>query len=148
MPTPAGVQVALRDSSPGLGNAQRPPGTTLRVLGGLEVAQGLAYLVVPHRLLGLVTGRRPGAREVTVTRVLGGRLVLQGLVLALAPTASLPLVGRSTAAVDGVHGLSMVALAATAPRHRRAALASAGSALLSALATYTLVPRPDPRRQP
>ena len=148
MPTPARVVVALRDASPSGGHARRPPSTPVRVLGVLTAAQGVVYLLVPHRLLGLVAGRRPESREVAVTRLLGGRLVLQGLVLTLAPTSSLPRVGRGTAAVDGVHGLSMVALAVASARHRRLALASAGSAFASALATSVLVPRPDPRRHP
>ena len=125
-----------------------PPNRAARVLAALTAAQGAAYLLLPHRLVRAVSGRRPGSHEVAVTRVLGGRLLLQGLVLGLAPKSLLPRVGRSTAAVDGVHGLSMVALAVASARHRRLALASAGSAFASALATSVLVPRPDPRRHP
>ena len=72
--------------------------------------------------------------------------MLQGLVLAASDAAALPRTGRSTAAIDGVHGLSMVLLAAASPRHRTVALASAGSAFASAVATYALIPRPHTRR--
>ncbi|MDU0315359.1 hypothetical protein RKE38_16800 [Phycicoccus sp. M110.8] len=120
----------------------------LRGLGVLSVVQGAAYLLATRRLLELVAGRPPAPAEVPVTRVLGARLVVQGVVLCLAPASELPRVGRRTAAVDGVHGLSMAALAGASPRHRPVALASALSAFTSALATYALVPRPRHRRYP
>ena len=120
----------------------------LRGLGVLTVVQGAAYLLATRRLLELVAGRPPATAEVPVTRLLGARLVAQGLVLCLAPASELPRVGRRTAAVDGVHGLSMAALAGASARHRSVALASASSAFTSALATYALVPRPRHRRHP
>ena len=120
----------------------------LRALGVLTVAQGAAYLLATRRVLVLVSGRRPATAEVPVTRVLGVRLVAQGLVLCLAPATELPRLARRTAAVDGVHGLSMAALAVASTRHRPAALASAGSALASALTTYALVPSTRHRRFP
>ncbi|MDR6864723.1 hypothetical protein [Phycicoccus sp. 3266] len=125
-----------------------PAPLPLRALGVLTVAQGAAYLLATRRLLRLVSGRSPATAEVPVTRVLGARLVAQGLVLCLAPEGELARVGRRTAAVDGVHGLSMAALAAASPRHRPVALASAASAFTSALSTYALVPRPRHRRYP
>lgn len=124
------------------------PGSVLplRALGVLTVAQGAAYLLATRRLLELVSGRTPAAAEVPVTRVLGARLVAQGVVLCLAPASELPRIGRRTAAVDGVHGLSMAVLAGISPRHRPVALASAASAFTSAVTTYALVPRPRHRR--
>ncbi|HET8768732.1 MAG TPA: hypothetical protein VFM86_15505, partial [Pedococcus sp.] len=103
----------------------------LRGLGVLSVVQGAAYLLATRRLLELVAGRPPAPAEVPVTRVLGARLIAQGVVLCLAPASELPRVGRRTAAVDGVHGLSMAALAGASPRHRPVALASALSAFTS-----------------
>lgn len=127
---------------------QAGPTLPLRGLGVLTLAQGAAYLRATRRLLELVAGRGPATAEVPVTRVLGARLVAQGLVLCLAPASELPRLGRRTAAVDGVHGLSMAVLAGISPRHRPVALASAASAFTSAVTTYALVPRPRHRRYP
>ena len=147
MSTPDGAVARVPVPSVPLGRAARPRwAAPARVLGVVTLAQGAAYLLAPDRLLRAVAGRSPRGHEVGVTRLLGGRLVLQGLVLALTAAPELPRAGRRTAAVDGAHGLTMVALAAVSPRHRTVALASAGSAFTSALATFALVPRPHTRR--
>ena len=64
-----------------------------------------------------------------VARILGGRYLLQGLVGR--PT------GRAAAAVEVTHAASMVPVAVRSPRHRRAALSSAGAA--AAVAVIDLV---------
>ena len=76
---------------------------------------------LPLRLGGGLDTR--GVRE--ATRILGARHVIETVVLTRTHDAR---VRRWIAAVDGVHALSMLGLAAVSPRLRRDALLSAASA--------------------
>jgi hypothetical protein len=67
------------------------------------------------------------------TRILGARYVVQS---AFGLAERRPWVPAADAAVDVVHAVSMLGLAAVSPRHRRVALVSAGCAL--AFATLDL----------
>jgi hypothetical protein len=68
----------------------------------------------------------------TATRILGARHLIETVVL----TRNDPRARRWIAAVDALHALSMLGLAAVSPRLRRDALLSAASA--SALVTMSL----------
>ncbi len=93
-----------------------------RVRGGLGTAQLLFPGIVSRRL----TGAPPDRRTRQVVRVLGGRQLIQALGTGADPTAAVLAVG---AAVDVVHGLSMVTLGVIDRRQRRLAL---GDALIAA----------------
>lgn len=71
-----------------------------------------------------------------VVRVLGGRMAAQALVVRWVAGRSGPRdrrrAVRAGAAVDGLHGASMIAAAAVFPRYRRSALASAAVAFVAA----------------
>jgi hypothetical protein len=95
----------------------------------LGSAWGAALLGRPHDLLARTSGRRPGSAEVVVARLLGVRQVVQAVALHRWPVRA----ARWCAAVDALHGASMVLLATLSPRHRRPALLSAGVAGVLAL---------------
>jgi hypothetical protein len=91
---------------------------------------GALALARPRTLLRLTGSAGDGPVE-TVVRVLGARYVGQGATGLLVDRTWLP---AADAAVDAVHGLTMVGAAAAWPQHRRAALASAAAAAAFALA--------------
>lgn len=87
-------------------------------------AWGGVLLLDPGLPLRLGGGRdTTGVRE--ATRILGARHLIEAVVLARTHD---PRVRRWVAAVDGVHAVSMLGLAALSPRLRRDALLSAASA--------------------
>jgi hypothetical protein len=95
----------------------------------LHMLVGGALLLAPGRLLRAV-GDPAGRRARLAARVLGARHLGQAVLLG----ASGGRVARLGAAVDGLHGASMVALGLAARRHRMAAMASgAAAAALAAL---------------
>lgn len=97
---------------------------------GAGAAWGGALLGVPGALVHRLTGRRADEAETVVARVLGARQLLQAAAVGRWPHRA----GRIGAVADGLHALSMVALAVARPRYRRPALASAAVAVgLSAL---------------
>jgi hypothetical protein len=103
-------------------------------------AEGVVLLVRPDlpATAGLAAPDLPRG----VVRLLGARRVVQaGLELAVPRRG----VALACAAVDALHALSMLAAAAHWPRHRRAALLSAGTAALAAAAQYRTAP-PSPSR--
>lgn len=100
----------------------------IQVLGGLTVALGAGLLLQPHRLARWICGSR-GLPDETIIRILGGRELLQGAVQIAYPEKGLLAGGI---AVDVLHLLSMLSLAAVWPTYRRAALASAAMAGISA----------------
>ncbi len=99
-----------------------------RLLGVVTLVGGSVLAVVPGRLAGALAG--PVAPPpAAVVRLLGLRYVVQGAAQLLAPTRG---VLAASAAADGLHGASMVALAVASPTYRRPAALSAVVAVLSA----------------
>lgn len=94
---------------------------------GVPVAARLAWagvlLLVPGRLLRPVGPASTGA--VVTLRVLGVRHAVQAVVTGLRPT---PGVFAAGAAVDGLHSITSLALAAVDRRQRHAALTDAAVA--------------------
>jgi hypothetical protein len=100
----------------------------------------MVLLADPDAVLRALAQRSPAPRERLVARVLGLRHLAEGVVVARHCSPAWLLGG---AAVDAVHCLSMAALAAESPRHRRLATASALTAagtsvggVLAAQSTY------------
>jgi hypothetical protein len=104
-----------------------PARTTAAAFG----AEGVVLLVRPDlpAAAGLAAPDLPRG----VVRLLGARRVVQAGVELAVPRRGVVLAG---AAVDALHALSMLAAALRWPRHRRAALLSAGTAALAAAAQY------------
>jgi hypothetical protein len=103
------------------------------VLTATRIAWGAALVVSPDRVLAKCPDPVPGYARSAV-RVLGVRQLIEGAVLARHPRRPPP---EWSIAVDALHGLSMLALAAVRPGLRPAALRSAASALtLTALSAY------------
>lgn len=95
--------------------------------GGMMVAAPASAL----RWTAGTGGRPPG----WIVRVLGGRMAAQAAVLEWVRRhrgADEAAALRCGAAVDALHGLSMVGAAAIYPRYRRSALLSAGMAFSAA----------------
>ncbi len=92
------------------------------IRGGL----GAAQLLVPGGASRPLTGAPADRRTRRTVRVLGGRQLVQAVGTGADPTATVLAVG---AAVDVVHGLTMVVLAVVDRRRRRVAL---GDALIAA----------------
>jgi len=104
----------------------RGPDVSRLVLGGLCLARP----DLPLRLTG-----SPGGRGTRVgVRVLGARYVVQSVG---GPWLHRRWVPEVDAAVDVIHALSMLGLAALAPSHRRVALVSAATATGFAVADLT-----------
>ena len=85
---------------------------------------GLGLLVAPSRVVRGMGGEPDGAARV-VARVLAARHLMQSAVLARSRS---PLLRRGGAAVDALHGLSMLGLAVVDRSRRRPALLDAGLA--------------------
>jgi hypothetical protein len=101
-----------------------------RAISAGRVALGIGLLIRPHRLATLASfgGRCPAN---WLVRLLGGRMLAQSaLELATGDRRVL----RLSAAIDVLHAVSMLAVAARRTRYRRVALASAGLAGASAAA--------------
>lgn len=96
--------------------------TTVRATAAARAACGVALLLAPERILAWAGGAPVPPAAVTVARVLGARHLVQAGVTAFAPAG--PIVGLG-AVVDVMHASSDAALAAVAPRWRRAALIDA-----------------------
>jgi hypothetical protein len=97
------------------------------------MAWGARLLVSPKRVLAKCPDPVPGYARAGV-RVLGARQLVEGALLARHPRDPPP---EWSVAVDGLHALSMLGLAAARPGLRPAALRSAASALtLAALSAY------------
>jgi hypothetical protein len=99
-------------------------------------AWGVALLVAGRRLDALLDGPGPSRVELGLTRLLGVRQLGEAAVLwrfgARARTGVL--------ATEGLHGASMLALAAVSPRHRRIAVASLAMATLLGVLTERSLP--------
>jgi hypothetical protein len=102
-------------------------------LTATRIVWGAVLLVAPDRVLAKCPDPVPGYARAAV-RVLGARQLVEGAVLARHARRPPP---EWSIAVDALHGLSMLALAALQPGLRPAALRSAVSAFtLMALSTY------------
>lgn len=90
-------------------------------------------LARPEAVAATANGSGPAPPDWLV-RVLGGRTALQGALVRAAARnrADAGRVLRAGAAVDALHGATMLAAAVWKPRYRRSAGASAGFAFLSA----------------
>lgn len=102
----------------------RTPRLPRLALVGLGAAWGASLLVGAPRLLRATGMATATGLDLGATRVLGARHLVQALVQAGGSDA----VVRAGAAGDGVHAVTMLALAAASPRHRAAALVSAAVA--------------------
>lgn len=91
---------------------------------------GATLLLVPNLAIGAVSGRPASKASITVARILGARHLAQALTLERSASRLWLLVG---AGVDGLHSLSMVALAALSDGYRRPAAYDAALAGLLAL---------------
>lgn len=110
---------------------QSPASRTILV--GARIVWGARLLVWPERVLAKCPDPVPGYARPAV-RVLGARQLIEGAVLARNARRPPP---EWSIAVDALHGLSMLALAAARPGLRPAAVRSAASALaLTALSAY------------
>lgn len=103
--------------------------TTVRAVSAALAVWGLAQTAAPQVLLSAVGAARP-VPPLAIVRVLGVRMFLQHAVVLAAPERPVVL---ASAAVDTLHGASMLAAAVTWPRYRRAALLSAATAFASTL---------------
>lgn len=93
-----------------------------RAVSAARGAWGAALLVAPERLLASVAAGEPlDARARAFARALGVRQLLEAALLRRAGARAVAL----GAAVDGVHALSVLALAAADRSRRREALANA-----------------------
>jgi hypothetical protein len=105
-----------------------------RLLAGAHLAQSFVLLAQPPSVLRSITGG--GVPPAWIVRVLGARLLVQAAPEAISPSRNMLRLG---VLVDLAHAVSMLAAAQVWPRYRRAALASAGSAGVSALAGALIV---------
>jgi hypothetical protein len=110
------------------------PWPRLRAVTGLRIGWGAALIVAPRPLLrGLARVDQPADRvAVGVLRVLGVRHVGQAVAETLGPQ---PVVRYLGIAVDGLHALTAVGLAAVDRRWRRGALTDTVIAALFAATT-------------
>ena len=94
----------------------------MRTATAARLALGAAGLGQTRRVYRVWSGGSPSSRVLLVARVLAARHLLQGAVVAARPSRRMVAAG---AAVDGLHGLSMVALAVVSSTYRRPAATSA-----------------------
>ena len=113
-----------------------------RLLAAGRMLLGALLLAAPETVLGRLSGRRAAVGERRAARLLGVRNVVEGAVVASHRGRGWLLAG---AAVDSTHVLSMLALAAVRPEHRR--LATASALVATATATAGLVAARDARRR-
>jgi hypothetical protein len=114
---------------------------THRLLTG-RLLLGSLLLAAPRPVLDRLSDRPVGVGERRAARLLGARHLVEGAIVARHPGRRWLL---AAAAVDATHALSMIAIAAIRPEHRRLATASA----LAATATATgglLAAQNAPRR--
>jgi hypothetical protein len=105
----------------------------LRLLVGGRLLAGALLLAAPQGVLERLSRHRAGVGERRAARLLGVRNILEGAVVATHDRRGWLLAG---AAVDSTHALSMIALAAARPAHRRLATASALAAIATATAGF------------
>lgn len=103
-----------------------------RVVGATQFAVGTLMLVTPTQVARAAAGPEVASGGAvappTIVRVLGLRTATQGALTVIRPSRTSLEVGAGT---DALHLLSMIALAAVAPKYRRSALVSAAVATAS-----------------
>jgi hypothetical protein len=104
-------------------SGHRSTTTVPRLIGAGSLLIGVTLLAAPGRTCDFVTDT--GARPTGWTRLLGARYLAQGVAQLGWPQSA---VLRASAAVDGLHALSMFGLAAASPAYRRLATVSAVAA--------------------
>lgn len=100
------------------------------ILFAAHLGQGALLLARPRAVLSAVARKQDTPPE-WIARLLGIRMLAQAAAEGIRPSRG---VLGTAVAVDLVHAASMVGAAQLWPRYRRAALASAGSAGVSAAA--------------
>jgi hypothetical protein len=116
-----------------------------RLLAAGRAATGLTLLIHPDTVLKAVLAPADQRSVVAhrVVRILGARLFVQAVIEAIRPTRTVLNLG---AAVDGIHALTAVGLAALGERRwRRGALLNTATATAFCVATVKTEPRHDPR---
>jgi hypothetical protein len=108
----------------------------VRAAAAVPAAVGTVLLIRPRQVVGRVAADETEP-WLAVVRVLGGRLVVQQVLVLVRPTRRRVL---AWAAVDAVHALSMVPVAAVWPAHRRLAAVSGAVGAASALLALALAP--------
>jgi len=101
----------------------------MRTVDFTRAAFGVTLAARPREVL-VAVGTRSDRLAVVYTRVLGIRHLAQALLTLWRSGSALR---YGAAAVDGLHALSALALAATSERHRRALIANAATAGMFAL---------------
>ena len=96
---------------------------------------GIALLAAPQKVFRAASGAAGTRGATDIVRVLGLRETSHAAIAIAAPTAPVVAAG---AAVDGIHALSMVGLAAASSRYRRPALLSAAIATCASAAGLML----------
>jgi hypothetical protein len=119
---PAATTGAMRSAA-----ALRP----VRIVRGVALARLLlaTTVAVRPRATARAVGGQDGSPRVWVVRVLAVRIMAESALSLLRPRRT---VVWGSAAVDAVHGMSMLLAATAWPVDRRAALSSAGEALSAA----------------
>jgi hypothetical protein len=110
-----------------------------RLIGCVDVILGAIMVVRPDRLAGAAAGS--AVPPVAVVRVLGSRYLVQGLTELARPS---PTVLALSSGVDGLHALSMFAVAATRTEYRRPAMLSGAVAAVRALVAGAIARRMHP----
>ncbi|MGN5732424.1 hypothetical protein [Arthrobacter psychrochitiniphilus] len=107
-------------------------GTALMYLEALRAGYGLCQALKPNFIAAKILRHRLDGRATIFVRFLGGRHLLQAAIIFLAPRS--PWLHRTGAVVDLIHASTMLILALTDARRRKAALADAAAAVLFATA--------------
>jgi hypothetical protein len=103
-----------------------------------QLGTALLLLARPEQAVALIGADETSAPSTWIVRLLGLRLFAQATVQLFRPNSTTALAG---AAVDTAHAASMVAVAVTSARYRRAALLSGGAAAGSAAVLITMADR-------
>jgi hypothetical protein len=106
----------------------------VRALAALRCVEAAALLTRPGTIGRAIAGRDP-VPAAWVLRLLGARMLAQGAVELAWPVRA---VVRTGSVVDATHAASMIGAAAALPTYRRAAVASAVIAAVSAAVAGTL----------
>ena len=97
----------------------------MKALPVVQAGFGMVQLAAPGLLPERLLGQRLDQRARLIARILGTRHLAQACLSGPAPTIAVLALG---AEVDAAHAASMIGLAVSGPRWRRAALASAAVA--------------------
>jgi hypothetical protein len=115
---------------------QPVPTGSARLIGCVDFILGAIMVVRPDRIAGATASS--AVPPIAVVRVLGSRYLVQGLTELARPG---PTVLALSSGVDGLHALSMFALAAARPEYRRPAMTSGTVATVRALVAGSVARR-------